>query len=320
MTSAFFLPAAVCSALLWIMLRSAASRLPLDVPNARSLHGRPIPRIGGIGVFAGLAICATAGVIPFAPPLLVAFALAAVSLVDDFSHLPVVLRLAAHFAAASFVAWHVLAPMNSIELAFLVVAIAWLTNLFNFMDGSDGLAAGMALIGFGTYALAAWLAGDGDLAVLCVAIASASAGFLLYNFPPVSVFLGDAGSVPLGFLAGAIGISGWRNDLWPLWFPVLVFAPFIGDATLTLVKRALRRERVWQAHREHYYQRLVQMGFGHRGTAAVGYGVMLLCAAAAFYGRNREFTLQTIVLGAAFVFLGALGAWIDLRWRRHTRP
>ena len=302
------------------MLRFAASRMPLDVPNARSLHGRPIPRIGGIGILASLAICAAADIIPFAPPLLVAFALGALSLIDDFSHLPVVLRLGAHFTAAALITWYVLAPMNPLELALIVLAIAWITNLFNFMDGSDGFAGGMALIGFATYALAAWLAGDREVALLCLAIAGAAAGFLLYNFPPASVFLGDAGSIPLGFLAAAIGITGWRNDLWPLWFPLLVFAPFIGDATLTLLKRALRRKRVWQAHREHYYQRLVQMGLGHRGTAAVGYAVMLLCAAAALYGRNRGFILQMSVLCSAFVVLATLAAWIDLRWRRHTRP
>ena len=90
--------------------------------------------------------------------------------------------------------------------------------------------------------------------------------------------MGDAGSIPLGFLAGAIGLYGWQRALWPLWFPALVFSPFILDATITLLKRALRREKLWQAHREHYYQRLVQMGWGHKKTAIAEYMLMFSIA------------------------------------------
>ena len=163
------------------------------------------------------------------------------------------------------------------------------------MDGSDGLAGGMALIGFGAYAVAAQLAGDQPLAVLSLALCAASAAFLLYNFHPARIFMGDVGSVPLGFLAGALGLAGWANDVWPLWFPLLVFAPFMCDATLTLLKRLLRRERVWQAHREHYYQRLVRMGFGHRGTAWIEYAAMLGCALAALAARAAEPWVQAAI-------------------------
>src|SRR5262249_56892173 len=124
----------------------------------------------------------------------------------------------------------------------------------NLRDGSDGLAGGMALIGFGAYAVAANDAGHGALAGVSIAVAAASAAFLFFNFAPARIFMGDVGSVPLGFLAGTLGILGWREGAWPLWFPMLVFAPFACDATLTLIRRLLRRERVWEAHREHYYQ------------------------------------------------------------------
>ena len=156
--------------------------------------------------------------------------------------------------------------MHPIALALLALAVAWITNLYNFMDGSDGLAGGMSVAGFGAYSIAAWLAGDAATGALCAAISGASVAFLLHNFYPARIFMGDVGSIPLGFLAAALGIVGWRNDAWPLWFPLLVFGPFIGDATVTFFKRVARRERVWRAHREHYYQRMVRMGFGHRGT------------------------------------------------------
>jgi hypothetical protein len=201
--------------------------------------------------------------------------------------------------------------MLVVELFVLIVAVAWITNLYNFMDGSDGLAGGMATIGFGAYGVAAWIGQDAALAALCLALSAAAFAFLVHNHHPARMFLGDVGSIPLGFLAAALGIVGWRNDVWPLWFPVLVFGPFIGDATITLVRRLLRRERVWQAHREHYYQRMVRMGFGHRGTAWTGYTVMLLCAGAALVGRAQAPAVQATVFLATSAVLGGLATW----WR-----
>jgi UDP-N-acetylmuramyl pentapeptide phosphotransferase/UDP-N-acetylglucosamine-1-phosphate transferase len=183
------------------------------------------------------------------------------------------------------------------------------------MDGSDGLAAGMGVIGFGAYTIAA----DAATAVLCAAMAAATAAFLLHNFHPARIFLGDVGSIPIGFLAAAIGVVGWRNDAWPLWFPVLVFGPFIGDATVTLVRRLVRGERVWRAHREHYYQRMVRMGLGHRGTALAGYGAMLACGAAALYGRDRPPIEQAATLLGTGALLAAAAIWVDVRWARHRR-
>ena len=200
-----------------------------------------------------------------------------------------------------------------------VLAIVWAANLYNFMDGADGLAGGMALFGFGSYAIAAFLSGADLYGVLCASIAAASAGFLVFNFPPARIFMGDAGSVPLGFLAGALGVLGWSRGYWPLWFPLLVFAPFVCDATLTLLRRILRRERVWQAHKEHYYQRLVRMGFGHRGTAWIEYAAMAGCAGVALAARREPVAVQTAALAGAAAVLIAVALWVDARWARHGR-
>jgi len=312
-----FLSFALALAASWL-LWSRFGRFALDQPNARSLHERPVPRTGGIAVLAGASVALAFGVAELWLPLLLALALAVVSFLDDLRGLPTRARLAAHVGAAAFLVWYVLSPMHPLEMALLILAVGWITNLYNFMDGSDGLAAGMSVIGFGTYALAAQLGGDASLAALCLALAAASAGFLLHNFHPARIFLGDIGSIPLGFLAAALGIVGWRNDLWPLWFPVLVFGPFIGDATLTLVKRAIRGERVWQAHREHYYQRMVRAGLGHRGTAGIGYVAMILCAAAALFGRTQAPALQAAIFGAASALLAAAAVWVDVRWSRRS--
>lgn len=291
----------------------------LDQPNARSLHERPVPRTGGIAVLAGAAIATGFGGLQLWAPLVAAFALAAVSFLDDVYGMPTAARLAAHLAAAGVVLWYLLSPMPPASLVVLIVAVAWITNLYNFMDGSDGLAGGMATIGFGAFGIAAVLAEDTPLAAVCFCLAASAAAFLVHNLHPARIFLGDVGSIPLGFLAGALGIAGWRDDAWPLWFPLLVFGPFIGDATLTLVKRVLRRERVWQAHRDHYYQRLVRMGFGHRNTAYIAYAAMVFCAAAALLGREQAPLMQGIVFAGASLGLAIMAVWVDLRWRRRGR-
>jgi UDP-N-acetylmuramyl pentapeptide phosphotransferase/UDP-N-acetylglucosamine-1-phosphate transferase len=162
----------------------------------------------------------------------------------------------------------------------------------------------MAVFGFSACATAAVIGGDVAFAAMNLAIAAAAAGFLWFNFPPARVFMGDAGSVPLGFLAAVASIEGWVRGNWPLWFGVLVFSPFILDATVTLAKRLVRGERVWQAHREHYYQRLVRCGWGHRKTALAGYALMLACGMLALWGTALSAAAQAallVIAGAAYV-------------------
>jgi UDP-N-acetylmuramyl pentapeptide phosphotransferase/UDP-N-acetylglucosamine-1-phosphate transferase len=180
--------------------------------------------------------------------------------------------------------------------ALAVVGIVWAANLFNFMDGADGLAGGMAAIGFAALAIAAAQGGYKDLAVLCAAIASAAVGFLAFNFPPARVFLGDAGSIPIGFLAGAMGLHGAVSGIWPWWFPLLVFSPFVVDATLTVLRRAARGERFWVAHRTHAYQRLVLAGWSHRRLALAAYGVMAAASASALAARGGGAMVQCAIL------------------------
>ncbi|HEV3010166.1 MAG TPA: glycosyl transferase, partial [Burkholderiales bacterium] len=267
-------------------------------------------------VLLGAAVSLGFGAAPLWLPFALALLLGAISFIDDLHRLPTLARLAAHLGAAGLLIWYVLSPMHPVEIAVLIAAMTWITNLYNFMDGSDGLAGGMATIGFGAYALAAWLGGEAALASLCLALSAACAAFLVHNLHPAGIFLGDVGSIPLGFLAGALGIVGWRNDAWPLWFPVLVFGPFIADATLTLIRRLVRGARIWQAHREHYYQRMVMMGLGHRGTALAGYGLMLVCAVAALAGRNQAPWIQAATFLGASALLGTMAVWVDMRWAR----
>jgi UDP-N-acetylmuramyl pentapeptide phosphotransferase/UDP-N-acetylglucosamine-1-phosphate transferase len=292
---------------LTIVLRTWADKI-LDHPNERSLHQRPVPRMGGIGVVAGIAVS-----VPFVSQLewwplwLGACFLVGISFLDDLIGLPIAWRFLVHFVAAGGAVAGLLLNRTEVVVVLLaVVAIVWMTNLYNFMDGMDGLAGGMALFGFGFYALAGILSGHLSFATANAAIAAAAAAFLLFNFHPARIFMGDAGSTLFGFLAACLGLVGWQLGIWTLWFPGLVFSPFIVDATVTLARRLLRGEKVWRPHREHYYQRLVLSGWGHRRTVLAEYAVMALCGGFALLYQYASEEWRLIILGAWAVLFFSL--------------
>ncbi|MES2564566.1 MAG: glycosyltransferase family 4 protein [Pseudomonadota bacterium] len=315
MTLIFLMSFLLCAAIIWGLLRSRlASRIAMDTPNARSLHDAPTPRVGGWGLVPAAVVAAcTLGATDW---LLagVAAVLFAVSYIDDRVNLSIAIRLPVQsVAAAVWLAW------GPIELSFFVAALAtfaivWITNLFNFMDGSDGLAGGMALFAFSAYAFVAAATGLDSLAVWSVALAGAAAGFLLFNFNPAKVFLGDAGSVTVGFLAGAFGIWGWAADAWPVWFPFLVSAPFFFDATITILRRMFSGDAFWHAHREHYYQRLIRSGWSHRKTALCEYVLMAASSGLAITMLNGSSIVQAVALAIAAVVYAGLAFAIDRRW------
>jgi len=255
--------------------------------------------MGGIGVAAGIVAS-----VPFVsqvewwPLWLGACFLVGISFLDDIIGLPIIGRLLVHCIAAGGAAAGLLLNRTGVVVVLLaIVAIIWMTNLYNFMDGMDGLAGGMALFGFGFYALAGVLSGHLPFAVTNAAIAAGAGAFLLFNFHPARIFMGDAGSTLFGFLAACLGLVGWQLGIWTLWFPGLVFSPFIVDATVTLARRLLRGEKVWRPHREHYYQRLVLSGWGHRRTVLAEYGVMALCGSFAFLYQYASEEWRLVILG-----------------------
>lgn len=299
------------------MVRSRWARRVMDRPNERSLHAVPVPRTGGLALVGGILV----SWLFLAPPeiwnILIPFLLVAlVSYVDDCRGVPVLARLLAHVVAAiGCVAALTHGTLGAAGFVLVVLALVWATNLFNFMDGADGLAGGMSLFGFLFLGTQAFLGGDTIFALTNWVVASVALVFLWFNFHPARIFMGDVGSIPLGFLAGAIGLAGHLKDLWPAWFPLLVFSPFVVDATLTLTKRLLRREHIWQAHREHYYQRLILLGHGHRKTACLEYGLMFAVGMSALWGARRPLMDQAILLGSWVIVYILLARLIDIRWR-----
>ena len=300
--------------LAWLLRR--AGKLPLDHPNERSLHTRATPRIGGIGVVSGVALAAWLNGSPeLAALLAVALALALVSLLDDYLDLPAWVRfLAQQIVVVGFLAVTLDIVAEWMFALAMLLAITWMANLYNFMDGSDGLAGGMAWFGFAAYAWLAWAGGNTPLAVLSGSVSAAALAFLSFNFPPARLFMGDAGSVPLGFLAAAIGLLGWRDGLWHWGAPLLVFSPFIVDASVTLLRRGLAGEKLWRAHRSHYYQRLVRMGWSHRRLALTEYALMAATAASSvLLARHAELLWETMMVWGIFYVVAMLA--IDRRWR-----
>ena len=310
------IPFFVTTILLLVFLRTSLSNLALDKPNARSLHVNHVPRIGGLALVLGVIAAWIFGEHSYDWVLLILI-LMSVSLVDDLRGLSVRWRLLVQVAVSACFVWFFLPNLAWWLMPTAALGLIWMTNLYNFMDGSDGLAGGMAVFGFGAFAVAAYSAQNMQLAQMCGAIVASSVAFLIFNFNPAKIFMGDAGSIPLGFLAGAIGLFGWQQGIWPPWFPVLVFSPFIVDATVTLLKRAINGEKVWQAHRAHYYQRLVQMGWGHKKTALAEYVLMFLtCSSATLLLKAPTFWLYALLLLWLFIFLWLMFL-VDKHWKLH---
>ncbi|MCR4347998.1 MAG: glycosyltransferase family 4 protein [Sulfuricaulis sp.] len=305
----------VLSALLTRLCLSPGSVVfVLDYPNDRSLHDRPVPRNGGLAILIAIIIIGLASdffrpVQGYAGIMSGILIVAAVSFLDDRYSVPPIYRLTAHMLAAAailysgFIPHRFEAPGTIMDLSYpvgvslSVLFIVWMINLYNFMDGMDGFAGGMAVFGFGIFAIMGWTAGHDAFLAVSLIIAAASAGFLFFNFPPARIFMGDVGSSTLGLLAATLSLWGARDGIFPFWIALLVFSPFIVDATVTLFRRLLRGDKIWQAHKTHFYQRLVQAGWGHRKTVLWEYVLMAACAGSAIWVVRQTETVQWWTIG-----------------------
>lgn len=298
--------------LIAVLLRSGIAGRVLDRPNERSLHKTSVPRIGGVClVSVALLYAISFGAFELWALAALALPVMLISFCDDLYGLPAWPRLLTQIFCA-VAALYAAGPVPVLLWPVLLLAVVWSMNAYNFMDGSDGLAGGMAVFGFGAYAVATGFADAFPLVIFCAAIAGAAIGFLLFNFYPARLFMGDAGSIPLGFLAAILGIMGWRNGFWAWWFPPLVFSAFLMDASVMVVRRFLRGERLAVAHRDHYYQRLVRSPLGHRGTALAAYSMMAATAGSAIFLLDHS-TLAPTAIAFWLAVYGVIFFYVDLR-------
>ncbi|MCB1937601.1 MAG: glycosyltransferase family 4 protein [Rhodocyclaceae bacterium] len=275
--------AVVAFGLTALVRRYALSRQLLDVPNARSSHVAPTPRGGGVSIvlcFLGsVPLLVGAGGLTAAWGWALAGAGGGVALVgflDDHGHIPARWRLLAHFAAAFWALWLAAASMPlAVGGAWLGVGLSafylvWMLNLYNFMDGIDGIASVEAITVCAGAALIYWLRGDAPAVLMPpLALAAAVAGFLVWNFPPAKIFMGDAGSGFLGIVLGVLSLQAGAVSPALFWSWVILLGVFIVDATYTLLRRLLRGERVYEAHRSHAYQHASRRFASHR-TVTLG--------------------------------------------------
>jgi Fuc2NAc and GlcNAc transferase len=325
---------AVCAAIASATLTAGARRLAvdrsvLDVPNERSLHLSPTPRAGGVAIAAVvLVVLAWLGWHDLLEAAVVAglaggvVVVTTVGWMDDLRSLPSGVRALAQLAAAAWFLWWA-GGMGTLALgertvalgpagtALALIAIVWSINLYNFMDGIDGIAGGQAVVAGGVGA--GLLAGAAPgLSFLSAAIAGASLGFLVWNWSPARIFMGDAGSGLLGFLFAALALLSERGGGPPLVSWLLFGGAFIFDATVTLIRRIVKGERWYAAHKSHAYQRAVQSGWSH---AQVSSGVVALSAVLCLLGLvvARRPDLMLLCVGGGVALLLACYLWIERR-------
>ena len=284
-------------------------RAILDHPNDRSSHHTPTPKGGGMVVlivvlvaWIGVGIFFKSG--PFLTWIMpgTVFILAALSWVDDLRGLPPALRLLAQIAAVCVVlalrpepalVFQGLLPAGLDGLAAGLLWV-WFINLFNFMDGIDGITGVQAIV----VGLGIGLISSGPPALLGVIIAGAALGFLKWNWHPAKIFLGDVGSVPLGFLLGWLLLDLSAAGHWAA--ALILPAYYLADATTTLIRRAIKGEKVWQAHRQHFYQQAVQRGLSHATVSCAVFGVGVVLVGLAWAAENG-WALYALIAAIVFV-------------------
>lgn len=313
--------AGIVSALGTGMIRNYAVRNDvLDRPNERSSHTTPTPRGGGLAVVAIVLVAVVALVISGLLSLRVGvafgvggLAVALIGWLDDHRPLPAGTRALVHVAAAIWaVYWtgglrELDLGAGSLTLGFggnvlAVLGVAWLINLFNFMDGIDGLAGAEALAVGGIGASLLALGGNHGLALLSAVVAAAAFGFLCWNWAPARIFMGDVGSGFLGFAFAVLALASEAADGPPLLVWLLLLGAFIVDATLTVMRRVVRGEPWYAAHRRHAYQRLVQAGYSHRQVTTWILALNLGLGALAWLAVGRGSVAAELGLGFALVF------------------
>jgi Fuc2NAc and GlcNAc transferase len=293
--------------LTFILIRYAITRSLLDIPNERSSHSVPIPRGGGVAI-----VVAFTSVLPFltmsdllSQSMLTGLfcsgaLIAIIGFADDHGHIAARWRLLGHFISAAWMLYWIggLAPVDlfgfSIDLGWVgvvlgLVFLVWMLNLYNFMDGIDGLASSEAICACVAMSLVYWVRGDVELISSLLALAAATMGFLLWNFPPAKVFMGDAGSGFLGIILGGLVLQAAAVSSELLWSWLIMLGVFIVDATLTLLRRLIRGDKVYEAHRTHAYQHATQYFEGHLVVTlgVVGINIFWLLPIALLVGRGN---------------------------------
>jgi len=304
----------------------------MDIPNLRSSHSLPTPRGGGVAIFFSFYVVLFFTLFIFEKGafnwkwvgglfwggMVVSFS----GFLDDVKKLSLFYRLLAQIVAGLILILSGLS-FKTIEIPFwkeialgdwgiflTLIWVVWIVNLYNFMDGIDGLAAGVGMIAAFFFSLVLGKTGNDLISLSGMILAGCNAGFLIHNFPPAKIFLGDIGSSLIGFLFAGLALIG-NNHLkepLPIWIPILLLGSFIFDTGVTLLRRMLKREKWFSAHRSHFYQRLTNFHLTHRQVSLIEYGVtVLLGLSSLVYMEASPMLRGCLLIGWIFFFTaGAL--------------
>ena len=308
----------------------------LDVPNERSSHDRPIPTSGGLAIvftfFIGVVIIALVAKITMINRLyfygfsLSALLIAVISFYDDVRNKPYLVKLLTQIVAivvvlaVGIVIDKLQIPevgelnLNWLRYPISFLWILGLTNAFNFMDGIDGLAGGVALIASLFFCVITFTQGSLLVYIMSYTIIAGTLGFLIYNFPPARIFMGDVGSTFLGFTFAVLAIVAARYDHSHTSFLVMPLLLFnvIFDTAFTFFRRLLKGEKVVEAHRTHLYQLFQRLGYGHRTVSLFHYGLCILQGLAAVWMVNIHGS-RRVLLFAPFLVIQVTYAFVIMR-------
>jgi len=319
----FVIAAGILSWLLASRVRLYALDRLLDIPNERSSHSSPTPRGGGLAIavttIGGIVLAAMWNWISW--DLAIALAgggtmIAAVGWIDDHKDLPALTRFAVQFTSAAWaIFW--LGGLKSLSVGFAevhlgivgsilgIIGIVWAINLYNFVDGIDGLAAGEAISTGVIGGLLLIKTGNTGLAMIALLIAAANAGFLPLNWAPAKLFMGDVGSGLLGYLFAVLAVASENVHAVPLLLWVLLLGAFVFDATVTLCRRIAHGERWYHAHHSHAYQRMVQAGKSHATVSSSILAINMVLAALVIVAWLLP-TLFLAAMGAGAILLSII--------------
>jgi Fuc2NAc and GlcNAc transferase len=267
----------------WLLTKKfkqyAEQRELMDVPNSRSSHVLPTPRGGGVAIVITFLTAATffyfLGEVPLKvllPLLIGGTFITLIGFLDDLKSVPARWRAFVHLFVSAIALFFLFAHTQNPTIlfwGFIVVSclgLSWLLNLYNFMDGIDGLAAAEALFFSGVACLLLVLCQQTSLIWIFALLFASVAGFLIWNWSPARIFMGDAGSGFLGYTLGVLGLASSQLTPIPIWSWIILLGFFEVDATWTLLRRILRGERWYEAHRSHAYQHLTARWGSHKKT------------------------------------------------------
>lgn len=306
----------------------------IDIPNERSSHRFPTPRGGGISIsfsiLISIGLLYYLQLIPF--DISIAFVgggmiVSMIGWLDDHKDISITFRIIGYTMASIWsLYWiggvesitlgeHVIV-LNNVGATLVVLGLVWLTNLYNFMDGTDALAAVQAICTGIMSGILLLCSGQQGLAIFSFVIVTATTGFIFWNWPPAKIFMGDVGSCMIGFSFGLLAMVGENSGSLPMLVWFILLAVFICDATFTLLMRIFKREKWYSAHKSHAYQRYVQMGGSHKRLALslLLINVMVLWPMAYIAFAWDEFSYYMVVASILLVFV--LWGGIQVQYHR----